>query len=687
MLSRRSFIFRSLGISIASYAALESLLPLSALAKRAAAKVVAPSRPAGPHIISKDEWPPAILPDRVGVTNGGLLCFTDEFGRLALVDLRNPQNPKTPAKTVSEIRGLGPRVLDFAVCNASAYGLTIKENEQQEQSPYLISLTLTQVNDQKIANEMRLNRYTEANKLACSNDFVVVGGTSHTGENLVSIFGASHNARASEPSFVAALSLKMPIRGFDIFEHQLLILSSSVDGRKSQLDFVTLQGNAPEIQKSLTFDGDFRVISRIRDQILIAGQDQPGAKAKAQPAIARLIVAGKDKDPHATSSLTLDPIIEVESAAANKERFVVMGRSRTDRIFLSLTSDKAHALSQGQVLKMPKGKHDGGKKSQIVLRDNVAYVASGWSGVQMLTKNKGQSGFEVTYSYTIPRLAASGLAIWQDMAVLAAAELQLYNLNKPEHPQLVSTAETDNAIKSMVGAGSFVLCLTRDQVVLRQMKNLSEVVATTKLSASQLCFDRISKRSFAIRAQDKSTKIHSLKVFSNSIESEKPQEIPGLFNHVQALGNVMALSGLNDIVTYDVSDQSKYTKVGSRHFENLAVRDIGLTEKNMIVTAIDTNSKGFFLVLDRQDPDLRVLGSIDLPHDALALACSADRAAVIGKGADGKDVVSVVDFSSAGTPKILANLDGIEGSSSVTIREKDQMAIVAGRGLALVALS
>ena len=156
-----------------------------------------------------------------------------------------------------------------------------------------------------------------------------------------------------------------------------------------------------------------------------------------------------------------------------------MGRSRTDRIFLSLTSDKAHALSQGQVLKMPKGKHDGGKKSQIVLRDNVAYVASGWSGVQMLTKNKGQSGFEVTYSYTIPRLAASGLAIWQDMAVLAAAELQLYNLNKPEHPQLVSTAETDNAIKSMVGAGSFVLCLTRDQVVLRQMKNLSEVVATT----------------------------------------------------------------------------------------------------------------------------------------------------------------------------------------------------------------
>lgn len=89
-------------------------------------------------------------------------------------------------------------------------------------------------------------------------------------------------------------------------------------------------------------------------------------------------------------------------------------------------------------------------------------------------------------------------------------------------------------------------------------------------------------------------------------------------------------------------------------------------------------------MLDKSDKDLKVLGSIDLPHDALGVACQGDRAIAIGRGQDGKDVATILNFSNPVSPLIVATLQVIEGVSSVTI--KDQLAVLGGRGLEIITL-
>jgi hypothetical protein len=487
----------------------------------------------------------------------------------------------------------------------------------------------------------------------------------------------------------------------------LTILSSANGGAKSQVDIVNLVSpDSPEIQKSLIIEGDYRVVTRFKELILIAGIDGTKANKFGQ---AKIIVTSGS--PHLASNITLEPLTAIESAAAQKDRFLVVGRNKGERIVISLTIDKGHNLAREQVLNIPAAKTDSGKSTSVVMRDLTAYVATGWSGVQLLTRAK--EGWAITSSYSIPKLAAAGVAVWKDLVVLAGAELQLYHLGRPERPIMMNSAAPPQAIKAMVGAGSFIVCLSKDEISLRKMEKLQTVITTSKLSANQLCFDGSLSRAYAIKFLEKTTKIQPVKLYSDKLELLKSFEVPGIFNRCQANKGQLMLGGLNDIVIYGPrkagSETSNETstessakiapasssqtdgnnpmleQLSARHFENLAIRDIAFGDDVVVVTAIDQNSKGFFLVLQRYDKDLHVLGSIDLPHDGLAITCQGNRAVAVGRGLDGKDVATIINFEKTAAPQIIANLPVIEGVSAVAIR--DQLAVLGGRGLEILSLS
>lgn len=676
MPSRRSFLLGSFSWTCGTlYLADRMLLP--AWAKKT------PRTPAltGPHVLSREDWPPAIVPDHVGLADKGYLCFTDEFGRLAVVDMRKPTQAN-PFKLIAEINSLGNKVADFAVNagGAMAYGLTYRENDQQEAVVNLVSISLNPINSPSITSDVRLERFTEAGCLTTYGDMVVISGRSNSGENLVSIYGAPGRRWGKEPSYQASLSTQMAVRALELTEKQLTVLSS--DGQKSQVDFIQLSNpTSPEIQKSITMDGDYRVLSRFKELVLIAGND--AAKAKNKQAKAKIILAGSN--PHAAESITLEPITQVESAAGQKERFLLLGNNKGDRHLISLAVDKNGSLLREQVLAMPQSKN-GTSRSSVVMKDNCAYVAAGWAGVQQLTK--ARDGWTITSSYSIPRLAAAGVATWGDLVVLAGAELQLYNVSRPERPMLMGSAEPQTAVKAIVGAGSFVLCLSKDELSLRSMRAIENVVTNIKLQAGQICFDKGQQKAYAIKSLEKTTRVTAVQVYKDSLMPAKALEVPGIFGRCQAADGSLALCGLNDAAVYSTTGsdpQAAPTLVGSRHFENLALRDLALVGNHLLATAIDTNSKGFFLVLDKSDKDLKVLGSIDLPHDALAIAGQSDRAIAIGRGADGSDVATILNFSNPVSPLIVATLRVIEGASSVTI--KDQLAVLGGRGLEIITLS
>jgi hypothetical protein len=758
MLSRRSFLFASIGgLVTAGELANPFVQPLAADAKKT------PRTPllVGPHSLSREDWAPAIMPDHVGIIEKGYLCFTDDFGRLAVVDLHHTTGEKSSLKIIGELNGIATKVIDFTFGLQTAYGLVYKENENQEPVVHLVTISLTSPATPTIVNQTVINRFTEGTAICAGNDMICISGISSSGEHIASIYSAPKRSSGNEPTYLASLTMQNPVRRVDLQERQLVVLSSS-NGGNSQVDLVDLSNpTSPTIRNSVTVNGDCRVMARYKDTLIVAGNDSTGGRSCQVRAIA-LKNSGQG-----AGALSLGGLTSVFSAAASPkgDQFMLLGEASGERTVVLLGCDRSRTLIKQQELKLPSSKGEGSSKGTVVMKEGTAYVAAGWSGVTMLSR--GKEGLSLGQTYSIPRLSAAGVASWGDLVVLAGAQLQLYSIAKPERPSLINWADPDAAIKSIVGAGSFVLCLSREDLALRKMDKLRETAATLKIQAAQICFDNSTKTAFAIKSQEKTTRVTRIKVYSNSMSADAPFEVPGIFNHCQATNGMLLLSGLNDVALYrtgvttnigaaaaasspglatnsasgttsgstgvpntaslpssnksedkpataggakggdggkapgakanggktaGVNDAVKKIAlsptpelIGSHHFENLAVRDVAIGDDVIIATTIDQNSQGFFVVMSREDKDLRVLGSINLPSDGVALAVSGSKAVAVGRNLEGKDVASICSFANKINPQVLTTLSVIEGVSSVTI--KDQMAVLAGRGLEILTLS
>jgi hypothetical protein len=269
--------------------------------------------------------------------------------------------------------------------------------------------------------------------------------------------------------------------------------------------------------------------------------------------------------------------------------------------------------------------------------------------------------------------------------VLAGADLKLYNIQQPAHPALSSVSSLTSAVKSVVGAGSYVICLTKDSIILRKMEKLNDTIASVKITGQQLCFDKPQQRAYVLKEGTKknTTSLSKFQVYSNSLSADKVYDIAGVFSRASANGGSILLGGLNDVCLYKLGDTADL--VGSRHFENLGVRDVVLLDDFIIISAIDQSSKGFCLILSKDEKDLHVLGSADLPHDGTALAAYNRTAVAVGRSPDGKDLATFIDFKTPSAPKVMTSVPTVEAASAVSMKE--QVVIVAGRGMDLLSVS
>ncbi len=152
------------------------------------------------------------------------------------------------------------------------------------------------------------------------------------------------------------------------------------------------------------------------------------------------------------------------------------------------------------------------------------------------------------------------------------------------------------------------------------MDKLSEVAATLKTQGVQLCYDSVAQKAFVITEQDKKSIAQRLKVYSNKLEVEKTIDLPKGVHRAIAQGGYMLCSSLNDLYLYGCAENVE--QISTRHFENLAPRDFALTDEYVIATFVDQQSKGFMLVLSKDQKDMRVMGSVDIPHDGTAASCA-----------------------------------------------------------------
>ncbi len=635
-------------------------------AKKPAKGKKQPSKPiSGPHSISRQEWPPSIVPDYIGVGEKGYAVIGDSGGRLVIVDLKQSDAPNV----ISELSSIGKRVPAMAITMQRAYALAWSD-KGGEGVWSLVVVSLIPSSDPAIIAQMPLHGFSEPTSLALSGDIVAVAGTGANGENQVIVYGASRSRKA-EPTLLATAQFDRPITQLEMLDRNLIVVQA--DSKETQIDIVPAL-NPRAKGKPVKLKGTYQVCAKTRDFFLVGGQnlekDYEIHAVGFKPAL------------HVVRGLRLPGVTDILDGAAQKGQLLLLVNHKGRQAVLPVTYSKALQLVASNVVLLPSGKRGPASKARIVATVKEAYVASDWGGVQVLTNQTGT--WEYMYSHTIPRLPAASVVLGQNRALLGGADLKVYDLQQLERPTLVESTDVGSPVRSMVAVGDKVVILSGEGLTMRSLTKPDEVASELKIAGSYLAYDAEEKRGYLLSSKNDKATVSSIDLSSDDLSAGKAMPLPSVFRRASCLGGQLLVSSVNDLTLLKVADDN-VEQVATRNFTNLAIRDLVLTEKYAMITAIDQNSRGFLLLLDVEKPDLPTVGSIELPQDGTALAVAGNKVVTVGNTGEGKDQATLVDISSGGTPKVIASLNVVNGASAVSIKEN--LAVIVGRGIEIITLS
>lgn len=654
MLTRRLFLLASLGLSVCPY----DIAPTLARSRSS------PAIHLGLHSVSRLVWPPALVPDHIGLTDRSNLVVSDELGQVAILDLKHKDN----TKIVGKVHGLGKRILDFSPAGQRAFAICLNDSPSGDNAYTLVSVSLVPACEPSIMSQMPLEHFAEPTCLTVSPELICIGGIANNGANLVAVY---RRQRSQNPSLISTFAVQSPIQQLDLQDKSLVVLQVA---RGTQIDYVSLYyPHAPQLRKGINLDGDYRAMARFKESMLVAGQ--PSLQKQFE---VRSIML--EPSPHAVAYAPLTNINRVLDAAAQKGRFFVLADSPKGQVIVTYTVDKTLDLTMEDNVALPVSKETPSLSCRLLVKDRNAYVAAGWAGIEVLSY--GKTGWHHDFTFSIPRLSASSMAISDNLIVLASADLKAYNISKPDKPSLYATVYLKQPIKGLASVDNSFLCLTKNSLTWHKFDNPADIIATHDISGVSITYDVGLRKAFVLAKLEKKTVVFPISLVGNHLSAEGPLELPLAFSGIYALNGMLALRTLNEISLY--SYDGALNLIGTRNFDNLAIRDVVLSNDFLAASAVDRNSRGFLLVLSIKDGNLKPLGVVNLTHDGAALAISGRRAAVVGHSTEGKDTLTLVDLQMPALPKVTASIPILESASAVSIKENQ--VIVAGRGLEILRL-
>ncbi len=661
MISRRTLLASWLGASI--FGSSTAALAAAWARKPKIAPAAAPTY--GPRTLARQEWPPAITPEYVGIVDKGYACFADDMGRLAIVDLKREDNPQV----MGELFGLGRKVVALSISQHRAVAV-VQVESGGETVFQLVIANLTPANDISIMSRSPLGNFGEPSCISAFGDVLAIGGTGLNGEHQIVIYVIGK--RNVQPQQVSALTVERPPYKLDLQDRLLLALCSA---ESSELIAINVANpRAPEASKALRLDGSFPALARFKDQIMVAGYGNDRSL--------RASLISLRPVPAVSAVVTLPAVTEVLDLAAQKGQFLLLANQGSRQAVVPINVAKKQAISVGNAILLPGGSRASSPRAHIAVKERDAYIATDWGGVQVLNVTK--DGWQFSYSHTIPRLPASSIVVDGANAVLACAELKAYDIKDPRHPTMTESAAIPATIKSMLKIGRTFLCLSKDNLSIRSLNKPSELLAQAKVNGSCLAYDSSISTAYVISATEKGSLLNKFKVTEDSIKASGSVEIPAPARKALAQSGKVLLAGLNELNLFQMDEVPQL--IASRKMPNLAIRDIAMPGGDMIyLSCIDENLKGSLLLLSAAKQDLTILGACDLPLDAAALAVSNGKVVVIGRSKTGKDMVALINASDPVQMKVAEALPTIEAASAVAIQGK--MAAIAGRGIELLDIS
>lgn len=661
MISRRTLLASWLGASLFGTGS----AALAAAWARKPKVLVAPAPTYGPRTLARQEWPPAITPEYVGIVDKGYACFADDMGRLAIVDLKRDDNPQV----MGELFGMGRKVVALSISQHRAFAV-VQVESGAETIFQLVIAGLTPANDISIMSRSPLSNFTDPSCISAFGDVLAIGGTGLNGENQVVFYVIGK--KKVEPQAVSALTVERNPYKLDLQDKLLLVLCGA---ESSELIAINVANpRAPEATKALRLDGSYPALARFKDQIVIAGY---GSDRNFRVGMVTL-----RPTPIVSTSVILPAVTEILDVAAQKGQFLILANQGSRQTVVPINVAKKPALSLGNPILLPGGSRGSSPRAHIAVKDRDAYIATDWGGVQVLNVTK--DGWQFSYSHTIPRLPASSIVLDANNAVLACAEFKAYDIKDPRHPTLIESIQIPASIKSMLKLGRTFLCLSRDNLSIRSLNKPSEQIAQAKTSGTALAYDSSISTAYVIANSERGSVLSKFKATEDSIKATGSVQMPVSARKALAQSGRVLLAGLNELNLFQMDDNPQL--IGSRKMPNLAIRDVVMPGGDMIyLSCVDENLKGSLLALSAAKQDLGIIGACDLPVDATALAVSAGKAVVIGRSKTGKDMVSLVNVSDPVQMKVIETLPTIEAASAVSIQGKT--AAIAGRGIELLDIS
>lgn len=665
MISRRTFVVSWLGTSLLGSGATALAAAWARKPKVQAAPVIG-----GPRTLARQEWPPAITPEYVGIVDKGYACFADDMGRLAVVDLKREDNPQV----MGELFGIGRKVVALAITQYRAFAV-VQVESGAETIFQLVVVSLTPANDISIMSRTNLGNFAEPTCIASFGDVIAIGGSGLNSENQI-VFYTAGKKKSVDPVQVSAIVVEHSPYKLDFQDRQLIVLCGAES--TEMICISAANPRAPEALKPLRLDGSFPALARIKDQIMVAGLGFD-KRYKAN------LVTIRPK-PSIIASVPLPAVTEVLDLAAQKGQFLVLANQGPRQAVIPVIAGRKQSLTTGNPVLLPGGGRGSSPRAHIAVKDKDAYIATDWGGVQVLNVTKG--GWQFSYSHTIPRLPASAIVIDAGAnAVIACAELKHYNISDVHHPVLVESTEIPSSIRGMLSLGRTFLSLSKDALQIRSINKPSELIASAKATGTALAFDTSMGLAYVVGSSEKGAKLYEYKVGEDNIKPAGSFDITSSARKAVAQSGRLLLSGLNELNLYKIDPAGTPQLFGTRKTPNLAIRDVVFAGNGLIfISCVDENLKGSILALSADKEDLTILGGCDLPLDASALAVApGGKAVVIGRGKGGKDMVALVNIADPAQMRIADSFPTIESASAIVV--KDKTAIIAGRGLELIDIS
>ncbi|QQR56539.1 MAG: hypothetical protein IPG59_16225 [Candidatus Melainabacteria bacterium] len=636
----------------------------------------------GPRSLGRQSWPPAVAADFLGVPNKGQICICDGNGRLSLAEMKAAKGFAPSFEVVAELSNFARQVIDMEVQQGIAYLLVQKPIKNPDCNLALMAIRLAKGVTPQVVLTAPLTQFKDAATICIDRKVVYVGGVSPGQENLVMSYVVNLQKNSGDLNPLASIRVNQTVADLAVQNKILSVLQTS--GSDSRIDFLNIANPvSPQPKEAIKIEGEFDSLVQYKGALVAIGKVGGNLEARS---------VALTPAPRAVARTALAPINRLISALTLQNQIVLVGESKDKLAVMGLSLDKSFNFTKPDVGTFEIGLKSYGKisASSLATDGKSLYLGNGISGLEVFNRETGS--FRHVFTYKVPRLAASQVCAWGDLAVILTSEFMSYDISDATRPKLVAETSTLSPLKAISGAGSYVLCLGgRGDLSLRRMNKLDDVIATANVTGKNLTFDKNKHCVYVVDPQDKLTRVHCFKVFSDKMENFENIEATGNYSLIKATSTNLIIAGLNDIASYSIEggepQAGAFKPTSKYHLDNLAIRDFCLEGDLILATCVDPNSFGFLVVLKIDNGEIKLSAKFDLKHDGMSVTSNANTVVCVGKDKTGADLVSIIDISSPHTPQEIKTISTIEQASATIIQPQKNLAVVVGRGLEVFSLS